>query len=117
MIKFNSKNRLSGSGGMSNRPSHKKKYTQTQTNYPTTVLNFFHKNYKSKHPTQKPVELLEYLIKTYSKESEIVLDNTMGSGSTGIACINTNRKFIGIEKDAKYFDIACKRIEEAYKLA
>ena len=65
------------------------------------------------HPTQKPVALLEYLIKTYTKESETVLDFTFGSGSTGVACLNTNRKFIGIEMEEKYFDIAVKRIEEA----
>ena len=65
------------------------------------------------HPTQKPVALLEYLIKTYTLEGETVLDNTMGSGSTGIACLNTKRNFIGIEKDDKYFGIAKKRIEDA----
>lgn len=65
------------------------------------------------HPTQKPVALLEYLIKTYTLEGETVLDFTMGSGSTGVACKNLNRKFIGIEKDDKYFEIAKKRIEEA----
>ena len=64
------------------------------------------------HPTQKPVALMEYLIKTYTKENELVLDFTMGSGTTGIACQNTNRKFIGIEMDEKYFDIAKNRIEE-----
>ena len=62
------------------------------------------------HPTQKPVTILEYLIKTYTKEDEMVLDNCMGSGSTGIACLKTNRNFIGIEKDDKYFDIAYNRI-------
>lgn len=62
------------------------------------------------HPTQKPVELLEYLIKTYSLEGETVLDFTMGSGSTGVACKNTNRSFIGIEKEKEYFDIAKQRI-------
>ena len=65
------------------------------------------------HPTQKPVALLEYLIKTYTLEGETVLDNCMGSGSTGVACMNINRNFIGIEKDKTYFDIACKRIKEA----
>ena len=65
------------------------------------------------HPTQKPVALLEYLIKTYTDEGMLVLDNTMGSGSTGVACINTNRKFIGIELDEKYYDISCKRIKDA----
>jgi site-specific DNA-methyltransferase (adenine-specific) len=65
------------------------------------------------HPTQKPIALLEYLIKTYTNESMTVLDNTMGSGSTGVACVNTNRNFIGIEKEQKYFDIAKQRIKEA----
>jgi DNA modification methylase len=65
------------------------------------------------HPTQKPVPLLEYLIKTYTLEGETVLDFTMGSGSTGVACKNLNRNFIGIERDDKYFEIAKKRIEEA----
>lgn len=65
------------------------------------------------HPTQKPVKLMEYLIRTYTNEGETVLDNCMGSGSTGVACINTNRNFIGIEKDDKYFEIAKNRIEQA----
>jgi site-specific DNA-methyltransferase (adenine-specific) len=69
------------------------------------------------HPTQKPIALMEYLIKTYTNENETVLDFTMGSGSTGVACVNTNRKFIGIEMDDKYFEIAEQRIKEAeYKL-
>ena len=65
------------------------------------------------HPTQKPVSLMEYLVKTYTREGETVLDFTMGSGSTGVACVNTNRNFIGIELDEGYFNIAKKRIEEA----
>jgi len=65
------------------------------------------------HPTQKPVELLEYLIRTYSNAGDVVLDNTMGSGSTGVACVNTDRKFIGIELDENYFEIAKKRISDA----
>lgn len=68
---------------------------------------------KPVHPTQKPVALCEYLIKTYTKEGEWVLDNTMGSGTTGVACVNTNRNFIGIEQDEKYFAIAEKRIGDA----
>jgi DNA modification methylase len=75
--------------------------------YPLSILQF--KRDKRLHPTQKPVLLLEYLIKTYTKEGETVLDNCMGSGSTKIACINTNRKFLGIEKDEKYFEIAVNR--------
>jgi site-specific DNA-methyltransferase (adenine-specific) len=65
------------------------------------------------HPTQKPVALMEYLIRTYTNEGEAVLDNCMGSGTTGVACANTGRKFIGIEKDAGYFAIAQRRIEKA----
>ena len=80
--------------------------------YPKSVLKFKHDKQKF-HPTQKPVELLEYLIKTYTNEREIVLDNCMGSGSTGVACINTNRKFIGIELDDKYFEISKSRLNEA----
>lgn len=68
---------------------------------------------KRVHPTQKPVALLEHLIKTYTNEGDIVLDNCMGSGSTGVACVNTNRDFIGIELDKKYYDIACKRIKKS----
>ena len=76
--------------------------------FPDTVLNY--KSVKGLHPTQKPVDLLEYLIKTYTNEGELVLDFTMGSGSTGVACVNTNRKFIGIELDDTYFEIAKNRI-------
>lgn len=86
---------------------------------PSTVLEFNSvvSNSKEKvaHPTQKPVALLEYLIKTYTLENETVLDFTMGSGSTGVACVNTNRDFIGIELDDKYFNIAKDRIEMAQK--
>lgn len=81
--------------------------------YPRDVLVFPKDVQKSAlHPTQKPVALLEYLIKTYTNENEVVLDNTMGSGSTGIACLKTNRKFIGIEKDEKFFEIANNRINK-----
>lgn len=83
--------------------------------YPKNILNFSNANQKGKvHPTQKPTDLLEYLIKTYTNKNELVLDFTMGSGSTGVACANTNRKFIGIELDNNYFNIASKRIEEAF---
>ena len=93
------------------RPSHKKETIQEYTNYPFDVLQFESVG-KPIHPTQKPVALLEYLIKTYTNEGETVLDNCMGSGSTGIACVNTNRNFIGIELDEKYFNIAKERIEK-----
>jgi site-specific DNA-methyltransferase (adenine-specific) len=92
------------------------------TKYPTNVINdikcvFNRSGEKVKHPTQKPILLMEYLINTYTNENETVLDFTMGSGSTGVACVNTNRNFIGIEMDSKYFEIAEQRIKEAkYKL-
>lgn len=85
--------------------------------YPTSVIQFATGKSKSVHPTQKPTELLEYLIKTYTNEGMTVFDATMGSGSTGVACVNTNRNFIGIEQDENYFNIAQKRIKETeYKL-
>jgi DNA modification methylase len=82
------------------------------TRYPRNKLYFQNdtKSGHSFHPTQKPIALMEYLIKTYTNENETVLDFTMGSGSTGVACVNTNRNFIGIEQDDKYFEIANKRI-------
>jgi site-specific DNA-methyltransferase (adenine-specific) len=84
--------------------------------YPKTLITFSNANNKNKlHPTQKPVALLEYLIKTYTKEKETVLDFTIGSGTTAIACINTNRNFIGIEKEEKYCEIARERIKQAKK--
>ncbi len=81
--------------------------------YPKTILEYGIGNMRKGrlHPTQKPITLLEYLIKTYTSEGETVLDFTMGSGSTGVACVNTNRNFIGIELDEKYFNIAKERIE------
>lgn len=86
--------------------------SQDGSRYPRTNIAFTHET-KPVHPTQKPVALMEYLIKTYSNEDETVLDFTMGSGTTGVACVNTNRKFIGIEMDEGYFNIATKRINEA----
>lgn len=96
-------------------------YTDTGERHPTDVIKFSNWNGALfgntdkivKHPTSKPVALLEYLIRTYTNEGETVLDNCMGSGSTGVACVNTRRDFIGIELDKGYFDIACKRIQEA----
>lgn len=79
--------------------------------YPTSILEFSNAKQKGKlHPTQKPVALFEYLIKTYTNEGETVLDNCMGSGTTAIACMNTNRNFIGFELDKDYYDVALKRI-------
>ena len=86
-------------------------YKQQFTNYPVQIIKFDVES-NTVHGTQKPVALMEYLIKTYTNENETVLDFTMGSGSTMIACLNTNRKGIGIELDKNYFDIAQKRINE-----
>ena len=83
--------------------------------YPENIVYFKTEHKNRLHPTQKPVDLLEYLIKTYTNENEIVLDNCMGSGSTGVACINIDRNFIGMEKDEKYFEIAKDRIEKHLK--
>lgn len=86
--------------------------------YPKTILKFS-RDFSAQtrlHPTQKPVALLEYLIKTYTNEGDIVLDNCMGSGSTGIACINTNRNFIGIELSEEYYNIAVRRINETKQI-
>jgi site-specific DNA-methyltransferase (adenine-specific) len=97
--------------------------THNNVYYPKSILDFsIAGNKDSKlHPTQKPVALMEYLIKTYTNENDIVLDNTMGSGTTAVACINTNRRFVGIEKEQNYFDICIDRcnkaLAEKYKLA
>jgi len=92
-------------------------YLDRQSNWimPDTVLKFkaVHSSQGRVHPTQKPVALLEYLIRTYTNEGEVVLDNVMGSGSTGVACVNTGRGFVGIEMDAGYFEIAKARIDAA----
>lgn len=101
-----------GMNGTMERKSQKKSIHVEYENYPKMVLNFPRDTQKI-HPTQKPVPLLEYLIKTYTNEGETVLDNCMGSGSTGVACVNTNRDFIGIELDENYFNVAKQRIEEA----
>ena len=81
--------------------------------YPVSLLTFSKSNKKDfiKHPTQKPVSLMEYLIKTYTNEGDTVLDNVMGSGTTGVACLNTNRNFIGMELEGDYFNMAKERIE------
>lgn len=100
-------------GTINERPSrlNSSSYKQSFTNYPRQILRF--NNQQGFHPTQKPVALLEYLIKTYTQEGETVLDFCMGSGSTIVAAKNTNRKFIGIELDRNYFEIAKKRIQDS----
>ena len=83
--------------------------------FPETIIEFNCREGRGYHPTQKPVALMEYLIKTYTNEQDMVLDNCMGSGTTGVACVNTNRSFIGMEMDANYFNIAENRINEAVR--
>ena len=101
--------------GKNNKLLHETEYEQKYTNYPSEMIEFgLDKDVL--HPTQKPVALMEYLIKTYSNEGDIVLDNTMGSGTTGVAAIKCNRNFIGIEMDQKYYEIAKQRIESAVPL-
>lgn len=100
-------------GGIINETKNKnKQYTHY---HPRTLVRFSNASNKNRyHPTQKPVPLMEYLIKTYTNPGQVVLDFTMGSGTTGVACVNTNRKFIGIELDEKYFEIAENRINKAF---
>lgn len=100
----------SGDGTIGNRPSRTGSYTQEFSGYPMSILKIASEG-RAVHPTQKPVALMEYLIRTYTNEGETVLDNTMGSGTTGVACINTGRKFIGIERDPEYFKIAQARCD------
>ena len=95
--------------GKNNKLLHETEYEQKYTNYPSEIIEFgLDKN--AIHPTQKPIALMEYLIRTYSNEGEVVLDNCMGSGTTGVAAVNCNRNFIGIEMDEKYFNHAQQRI-------
>ena len=104
------KDKYGGGESFNKKGTGEKEYT-LKFKYPKSILQYTNAIQKGKvHPTQKPVALFEYLIKTYTDEGETVLDNVMGSGSTGVACINTNRNFIGIELDENYFEIAKKRI-------
>lgn len=98
-----------GYASENNQLNSGKEYVQKFTNYPTTILEYAREEVQV-HPTQKPTALLEFLIQTYTNEGDLVLDNCMGSGSTGVACTNLNRSFIGIEKDPEYYDLASARI-------
>ena len=110
-----SKNYGTGESFGGTREKEDKVYTYTHT-YPKSIIEFSNARQKGKvHPTQKPVPLFEYLIKTYTNEGETVLDNCIGSGTTAIACINTNRNYIGFELDKRYYDIANVRICKAIK--
>ena len=103
--------RKGGNNG-SNYGKSDKDAVQEFENFPRSILTIPSESV-TLHPTQKPVALMEYLIKTYTNEDDIVLDNCMGSGTTGVACVNTGRRFIGIEREVKYFVIAAQRIAEA----
>ena len=111
IIKVNKITKQGRGESLSQKNKRQSEYKQEYTNYPKNILKF-KRDLPNIHPTQKPVALLEYLIKTYTNEEDLVLDNCMGSGSTGVACKHLNRDFIGIELDEKYFEIAKKRIEE-----
>ena len=114
LVAVNKKIKRTAQNGNYDHKHYDLESTQKFTGYPNSILEFAPET--GLHPTQKPVPLLEYLVKTYTNEGETVLDNTFGSCSTGIACLNTNRKFIGMEIDDKYFDIARKRIQDAQTL-
>lgn len=94
------------------RPGHRK-FTRDKTGYPNSVI-YYDTDQLGLHPTAKPEALMEYMIRTYSEPGDVVLDNTMGSGTTGVACLNSGRFFIGIEKDPEYFTIADNRIRDKW---
>ena len=103
-VNYNTNTEVYQNGSIKNEMTSKR----PNKRYPSSVQKFNRE--RGLHPTQKPVELFEYLIKTYTQENEVVLDNVMGSGTTAVACLKTNRKFIGFEKEEKYYNIALKRI-------
>ena len=105
--------RPNDSGVYGTRRSRSNEYVMKKTGYPRTVVRYSNTFNPQLHPTQKNVELNEYLVKLFTNKGDFILDSTMGSGSTGVACVNTNRNFIGIEMDDKYFTIAEKRINDA----
>ena len=107
------KNSINTGGATTGEFKCGQEYQQEYSNYPRNILRFPTDSGNKVHPTQKPVKLLEYLIRTYTLEGEVVLDNCMGSGSTGVACVNTGRQFIGIERETEYYQIAEKRIADA----
>ena len=97
-----------GSLGHLSSESKRDNYIQTKTGYPKSILKYDREN--GLHPTQKPLELMKYLIKTYSNKDDVVMDNCMGSNTTGLACKELNRQYIGIEKDKKYYDVSVSRV-------
>ena len=107
--------RKNKTGELLGKGCRNKKQVQTKTGYNRQIMQYKMHNVGNLHPTQKPIELIEKLVKTYTNEGETVLDFTMGSGTTGVACVNTKRSFIGIEQDDKYFTIAQDRIDNAQR--
>jgi site-specific DNA-methyltransferase (adenine-specific) len=97
---------------LNNAGTDNEKRTYTHKSPDTIIKGFWEANGKKEHTSQKPLELLEYLVKTYTNENDMVLDNTMGSGTTNLACIKLNRKSIGIEKEKQYYDVAVRRASE-----
>ncbi|WP_294465439.1 site-specific DNA-methyltransferase [uncultured Ruminococcus sp.] len=112
VVYHNKKSRKKTNNEVFHSPIEKEHYS-TGENFPRSIVKY--KIEKGFHPSQKPVPLLEYLIKTYTLEGDTVLDNCMGSGSTGVACVNTNRNFIGMELDEHYFEVAQNRIYDTVK--
>lgn len=111
------KMQLKNTGGQSSNYNHFEAQPHySDEYYPKSILNFPLQRFKNGHPTQKPIALLEYLIRTYTNDGETVLDNCMGSGSTCVAAINTNRHYIGFELEPHYFEISKQRIEDAKKI-
>jgi len=102
----------SGDGFLQHTGTFKNGGTISEERYPTSIIRFNTNKYQSQHPTQKPIALFEYLIKTYTNKGDLVLDNCIGSGTTAVACKQLNRNFIGIEKEQKYVDIANKRLNQ-----
>ena len=97
---------------MGNNGLNKKFENYSDMYYPINIYELANPRVNKLHPTEKPVDLMKMLVQTYTKENEIVLDNTMGSGTTGLACLKTNRQFIGIEKEKQYYDVAVRRLSE-----
>ena len=114
LIETTKQNKNTKSNILNSEPNKRENLGTTHTGYPKSIHTFT--RVSGLHPTQKPVALFEYLIQTYSNKNEIVLDNCAGSFTTGVACINLNRKFIGYELDEKYFEIGKNRLLEVIKL-
>ena len=113
LITTEKKNSNSKSNILNSEPSKRKELNTTHTNYPKSIHTYAREF--GLHPTQKPIALMEYLIKTYTNENELVLDNCFGSNTTGVACKNLNRKYIGVEMDKNYFNIGVERVKNSSK--